>query len=124
MPYRLHTVLTVNGTHVTAPGNICSVAADIRLAIQKGELSRVHPFEYGCAKADIDHQLTKPRHPWTNGQVERMNRTLKDATVKRYHYDAHDHLREHLSRLFSANNHARRLKTLKGLKPYEFICKA
>jgi IS30 family transposase len=22
-------------------------------------------------------------HPWTNGQVERMNRTLKDATVKK-----------------------------------------
>ena len=26
---------------------------------------------------------------WTNGQVERMNRTVKDATVKRYHYDNH-----------------------------------
>jgi hypothetical protein len=27
--------------------------------------------------------------PWTNGQVERMNRTLKDATVQRYHYVSH-----------------------------------
>ena len=36
--------------------------------------------------------LTKPKHPWTNGQVERMNRTIKDATVKRYHYDDHDQL--------------------------------
>ena len=26
---------------------------------------------------------------WTNWQVERMNRTVKDATVKRYHYDNH-----------------------------------
>ena len=26
-----------------------------------------------------------PNHPWTNGQGERMNRTIKDATVKRYH---------------------------------------
>src|ERR1700735_2939405 len=25
-----------------------------------------------------------------NGQVERMNRTIKDATVKRYFYDTHD----------------------------------
>lgn len=26
----------------------------------------------------IDHRLTKVKHPWTNGQVERMNRTIKD----------------------------------------------
>ena len=24
----------------------------------------------------IEHRLTKPNHPWTNGQVERMNRTI------------------------------------------------
>ena len=33
-------------------------------------------------KNNIEHRLTKPRCPWTNGQVERMNRTLKDATVE------------------------------------------
>jgi transposase InsO family protein len=38
-----------------------------------------------CAQSDIDHRLTKPKHPWTNGQVERMNRTIKDATVKRFY---------------------------------------
>jgi hypothetical protein len=31
-----------------------------------------------------------------NGQVERMNRTIKDATVKRYFYETHDQLRAHL----------------------------
>jgi hypothetical protein len=36
-------------------------------------------------------RLTKIKHPWANGQVERMNRTIKDATVKRYHYDDHAH---------------------------------
>ena len=33
-----------------------------------------------------------------------MNRTLKEATVKRYRYESHDELR--------------------GLAPYEFICRA
>ncbi|MBA7558539.1 hypothetical protein ES708_00143 [subsurface metagenome] len=59
-----------------------------------------------------------------NGQVERMNRTIKDATVKRYHYDSHGQLRAHLADFVSAYNFARRLKTLRGLTPYEAICKA
>lgn len=53
-------------------------------------------------------------HPWTNGQVERMNRTIKDATVKRFHYDDHDQLRRHLAAFISAYNFARRLKTSKA----------
>ena len=59
-----------------------------------------------------------------NGQVERMNRTIKDATVKRYHHDSHDQLRALLALFVDACNHARRLKTLRGLTPYESVCKA
>ncbi|TPG59214.1 IS481 family transposase, partial [Roseomonas nepalensis] len=124
VPYRIHTVLTDNGTHFTSPGNICSAAAQIREAMDKGELFRAHAFEYACAQNNIDHRLTKPRHPWTNGQVERMNRTIKEATVKRYHYETHDELRQHLDQFVAAYNFARRLKTLRGLTPYEAICKA
>jgi transposase InsO family protein len=123
VPYRVHTVLTDNGTHFTTPGNTRSAAPDIKAAIEAGETVWAHAFEYACAQNDIDHRLTKPRHPWTNGQVERMNRTLKDATVRRYHYDSHDQLRRHLTDFVMAYNYARRLKTLRGLTPYEFICK-
>ena len=49
-----------------------------------------------CDANKFDHRLTKPNHPWTNGQVERMNRTIKEATVKRYHADDHDQLRRNL----------------------------
>ena len=52
-----------------------------------------------------------------------MNRTIKDATVKRFHYDDHDQLRTHLTDFMAAYNFARRLKTLGGLTPYEYICK-
>jgi transposase InsO family protein len=123
VPYKAHTVLTDNGTHFTTPGNTASAVPLIKEAIARGELFRAHAFELACAQNDIDHRLTKPRHPWTNGQVERMNRTIKDATVRRYHYDSHDQLRQHLSDFVMAYNFARRLKTLKGLTPYEFICK-
>ena len=91
-----------------------------------------HAFEGACADLDVEHRLTKalpstvegPRHPWTNGQVERINQTIKEATVKRYHYETHDQLRQHLTDFVAAYNFARRLKTLRGLTPYEAICKA
>lgn len=124
VPYRVHTVLTDNGTHFTTPGNKASAAPEIRLALQRGEPFRAHAFELACARNDIDHRLTKPKHPWTNGQVERMNRTIKEATVKRFYYESHDQLRRHLADFVLAYNFAKRLKTLKGLTPYEFICKS
>jgi hypothetical protein len=53
-----------------------------------------------------------------------MNRTLKEATVRRYHYDSQDQLRQHLAAFLDAYNFAKRLKTLKGLTPFESIYKA
>jgi transposase InsO family protein len=85
--------------------------------------SRQMRFDIICEANGIEHRLTKPNHPWTNGQVERMNRTIKEATVKRYHYDSHHQLRTHLTNFMAAYNFARRLKTLSGLTPYEYICK-
>jgi len=123
VPYKIHTVLTDNGTHFTTPGNVRSAAAEIKAAIADGERFRAHAFEFACARAGIDHRLTKPNHPWTNGQVERMNRTIKEATVRRYYYDSHDRLRAHLADFLNAYNFAKRLKTLNGLTPYEVICK-
>ena len=46
-----------------------------------------------------------------------MNRTIKDATVKRYFYESHDQLRTHLRDFVNGYNFARRLKTLKGMTP-------
>ena len=114
VPYRLHTVLTDNGIQFAdLPRNRDGWTARYR----------VHRFDQICRANGIEHRLTKPNHPWTNGQVERMNRTLKEATVNRYHYETHEQLRTHLADFVTAYNFAKRLKTLKGLTPYEFICK-
>jgi transposase InsO family protein len=114
VPYRVHTVLTDNGLQFT----------DLP-PIRKGQIARhrLHPFEEICRANGIEHRLTKPNHPWTNGQVERMNRTLKEATVKRYYYETHNQLRSHLADFVTAYNFGRRLKTLKGISPYEYICR-
>lgn len=102
VPYRIHTILTDNGIQFTH--------------------QQRHMFDRICKKHGIEHRLTKPNHPWTNGQVERMNRTLKEATVYRYYDDSHQQLREHLLTFLQAYNFAKRLKTLKELTPYEYIC--
>jgi len=123
VPYKIHTVLTDNGIQFTTR--------------ERDIYGGWHIFDRVCDEHGIEHRLTKVTPPWTNGQVERMNRTLKDATVKRHHYathddlptttcprrPAHDDLRPHLQ-LLEAYNHARRLKALRGLTPYESIFRA
>jgi Integrase core domain len=108
IPYKIHTVLTDHG---------------IQFTNRKRDIDAFqHIFDRVCHEHGIDHRLTKTNHPWTNGQVERMNRTLKEATVRKYYYETHDHLKEHLYAFLMAYNFAKRLKTLKGLTPYEYIC--
>ena len=51
------------------------------------------------------------------GSFERMNRTIKEATVKRYHYDTHQQLETHLADFIAAYNYARPLQTPRGLTP-------
>lgn len=114
VPYKINIVLTDNGIQFTFPP---------RYSDGPTATYMTHMFGMRCQENGIEHRLTKIRHPWTNGQVERMNRTIKDATVKRYHYDDHGQLRGHLNDFINAYNYARRLKTLGGLTPYEYICK-
>ena len=115
VPYKIHTVLTDNGIQFTFPP---------RYADGPTAKYMTHMFDMRCEENGIEHRLTKVGHPWTNGQVERMNRTIKEATVKRYHYDHHEQLERHLNDFIDAYNFGRRLKPLKGLTPYEFIVKA
>ncbi len=114
VPYKIHTVLTDNGIQFTYPP---------RYADRPTATFMTHMFDMRCRENGIEHRLTKIKHPWTNGQVERMNRTIKDATVKRYHYDSHCQLKTHLTDFINAYNFGKRLKTIKRLTPYQYICK-
>lgn len=121
VPYRIHTVLTDNGFQFTPPEGGWTVE-EIQRLLADGRSFRAHAFDLACAQLGIEHRLTKFNHPWTNGQVERMNRTIKDATVRRFYYDTHSRLRTHLATLLDAYNFAKRLKSLRGLTPFERIC--
>lgn len=106
-PYQIQIILTDNGIQFTHR--------------PQDKYAAKHLFDQICEAHKIEHRLTKVNHPWTNGQVERMNRTLKEATVKKYHYKNHEELKKHLAHFLNAYNFAKKLKTLKGLTPYEKI---
>ena len=57
-------------------------------------------------------------------QFERMNGTIKEATVKRFHDDSHGRLRAHVADVLAAYNFARRLKTLNDLTHYDYIARS
>lgn len=133
VPYQVHTILTDRA--FGTPWVRDTMARGIPFAAQPRNrntiCSRPMRFDMICEANGLEHRLTKPNHPWsledqttvqwtvvpTNGQVERMNRTIKDATVKRFHDDDHNPLRTHLADFMAACSFARRLKTLGGLTP-------
>ncbi len=51
-----------------------------------------------------------------------MNRTIKEATVKRAHDDNHAAFEAHRTDFITTDTFRRRLKSLRGLTPYEDIC--
>ncbi len=116
VPYRVHTILTDNG---------------IRFAEQPRNRNTIHsrPMRFELIREangtehGTEHRLTTPVNPWSTGRVERMNRTIKDASVTRLHCESHNRLRTHLADFLAACNFARGLKTPNGLTPCNHICK-
>lgn len=114
-PYKIHTVLTDNGmAFADLPKNRTGPTA----------MCFGHIFDRVCGENGIEHRLTKPYHPWTNGQAERMNRTVKDATVKIFHYEDLESLKAHILAFVTAYNFAKHLKALRWRTPFQAICNA
>ena len=115
-PYKIHTVLTDNGmAFADLPKN--------RNGASRQYLG-AHIFDRVCTENGIEHRLTKPYHPWTNGQAERMNRTIKEATIKIFHYPSLESLKAHVLAFVTAYNFAKHLKALRWKTPFEAICAA
>jgi len=94
-PYRVHRVLTDNGREFGKE------------------------FTVSCNKLGIKHKRTKVKHPWTNGQVERIIQTIKDATVKQIYYQDYQQLGNDLLQWQNDYNITKKLKSLRYLTPYQ-----
>ena len=85
-PFKITKILTDNGAQFTYE----------LLADHLKPKNKIHPFDDVCKANIIEHRLTKFKHPWTNGQVEIFNKTIKNATTKTYHYETVEQLKKHL----------------------------
>jgi transposase InsO family protein len=68
-PVKIIKLLTDNGSQFTDRFTSKS---------QKKEPSGMHAFDRLCKQLDIEHRLIPPRHPQTNGMVERFNGRISD----------------------------------------------
>lgn len=115
-PYKIHTVLTDNGmAFADLPKNRTGPSR---------QFLGPHIFDRVCIEHGIEHRLTKPCHPWTNAQAERMNRTIKDATVKVFHYEDLESLKAHVLAFVTTYNFAKHLTALRWKTPFQTICQA
>jgi len=86
-PIRIRTILTDNGKEFT----------DRLFGLRKRAATGKHDFDTLCAALDIEHRLTPPRSPQTNGMVERFNGRIEDV-LQSHHFRSGEELEATLDR--------------------------
>ncbi len=87
-------MLTDNGKEFT----------DRLFASREREPTGQHEFDQLCASLGIEHRLTRPRTPQTNGMVERFNGRIADV-LKTHRFDSGEELEQTLLRYVALQNH-------------------
>lgn len=92
-PFKIVTLLTDNGKEFS--DRFCATG-------QRQPTGR-HRFDQVCAEHAIDHRLIKPRHPQTNGMIERFNGRIADI-LNTTRFRSGEHLHDTLTRYVKLYN--------------------
>lgn len=93
-----------------------------RVLTDNGPGYKAHRFDEACHELGIRHTKIQPRHPWTNGRVERFNRTLKRECLRGERHFTSDEERRYDAALFLAFYNSDRPHTaLGGLSPEQWL---
>ena len=107
-PMRIRTILTDNGKEFT----------DRLFGLRKRAQSGKHEFDRLCADLGIEHRLTPPRSPQTNGMVERFNGRIEDV-LQSHHFRSGEELEVTLYRYVWLYNQQLPQSTLKSKAPLQ-----
>jgi len=106
-PMKITKLLTDNGSQFTD-------RFTSRTKVPTGE----HVFDRECALLGIEHRLIPPRHPQTNGMVERFNGRISEL-IGRTHFRSSDDLQQTLQRYLLLYNQHIPQKALSHRTPLE-----
>lgn len=107
-PIRINKLLTDNGKEFT----------DRLFASREREPSGNHELDQLCQELGIEHRLTKPRTPRTNGMVERFNGRIADV-LKTHRFNSREDMEQTLLRYVALYNHQLPQSALKSKTPMQ-----
>jgi hypothetical protein len=110
-PMRINNVLTDNGSQFTD-----------RFTSKNRTPTGKHVFDRTCALLGIEHRLCPPRHPQTNGMVERFNGRIADL-VKQTRFASAADLETTLQHYLSTYNHHIPQRSLNHQTPIQALQK-
>lgn len=107
-PIKITRLLTDNGKEFT----------DRLFASRERKPSGQHEFDLLCQQLGIEHRLTQPRTPRTNGMVERFNGRIADV-LNTHRFNSQEDLDSTLLRYVALYNHQLPQSALKSLTPLQ-----
>ena len=107
-PIRISKLLTDNGKEFT----------DRLFASKEREPSGRHEFDPLCQDWGMEHRLTRPRTPRTNGMVERFNGRIADV-LKTHRFNSREDMQQTLQRYVTLYNHQLPQSALKSKTPLQ-----
>lgn len=110
-PMKISKLLTDNGTQFTD-----------RFTGKGKKPSGQHAFDTRCSGLGIEHRLAPPRHPQTNGMVERFNGRIADV-IGQTRFNSGAELEATLTRYVQAYNHQIPQRALDHQSPVQALQK-
>jgi transposase InsO family protein len=105
-PIRISHILTDNGKEFT----------DRLFGLRKRAATGAHDFDRLCTDLGIEHRLTPPMSPQTNGMVERFNGRIEDV-LQSHHFNSREDLEQTLMRYVHLYNTQLPQSALKARTP-------